>query len=124
MDTFNQDRPIYLQIADRICDEILAGKYADDQRIPSVRDYSSYLQVNANTAVKAYDELARSEIIYQRRGMGYFVTAGARDIILNQRREYFIQNTLRDLFRNMELLDISIDEVVQRYRDAKPKAIQ
>ena len=115
MTQFNQDRPIYLQISDRIMDEILAGNYADDARIPSVRDYGALLQVNTNTAVKAYDELSRAGIIYQRRGMGYFVTAGARDRILAQRRELFVQTTLKNVFREMELLNITINDVVSAF---------
>ena len=59
---FNNDKAIYIQIADRLCDEILAGTYQDDERIPSVREYAVLLQVNTNTAVKAYDELARSAV--------------------------------------------------------------
>ena len=54
---FTNDKAIYIQMADRLCDEILAGTYRDDDRIPSVREYAVMLQVNANTAVKAYDEL-------------------------------------------------------------------
>jgi len=60
---FNNDKPIYLQMADRLADEILAGTYRDDERIPSVREYAVLLQVNTNTAVKTYEELARNEII-------------------------------------------------------------
>ena len=71
---FNNDKAIYLQIADRLCDEILAGHFIEDERIPSVREYAVTLQVNTNTAVKAYDELARDGIIYNKRGLGYFVT--------------------------------------------------
>ena len=65
---FSNDKAIYIQMADRLCDEILAGKYADDDRIPSVREYAVMLQVNTNTAVKAYDQLARDGIIYNKRG--------------------------------------------------------
>lgn len=115
MDIFTQDRPIYLQISDRICDEILAGTYGDDMRIPSVRDYGAMLQVNTNTAVKAYEQLSRDGIIYQRRGMGYFVTAGARDRIMEQRREQLMKTTLSKLFDDMKLLNISIDDVVREY---------
>lgn len=72
--TFNNEKAIYVQMADRLCDEILAGTYKDDDRIPSVREYAVMLEVNTNTAVKAYDELARANIIYNKRGLGYFVT--------------------------------------------------
>lgn len=116
MEIFTNDKPIYLQMADRLCDDILAGIYADDDRIPSVRDYAMQLQVNTNTAVKAYDELSRNEIIYQRRGMGYFVTAGARANILKSRRKEFTEVTLARLFRDMELLGMSFDDVANAYR--------
>ena len=52
---FSNDKAIYVQIAERLSDEILAGKYKEDERIPSVREYAVLLEVNANTAVKAYD---------------------------------------------------------------------
>ena len=115
MDTFSQDRPIYLQMCDRMCDEILAGTYADDMRIPSVRDYGAMLQVNTNTAVKAYEQLSRDGIIYQRRGMGYFVTAGARDRIMAARRDELLHTRLTALFNDMHLLGISIDDVINEY---------
>ena len=61
---FNNDKAIYLQIADRLSDEILAGVYKAFDRIPSVREYAATLGVNANTAVKAYDQLAQEGIIF------------------------------------------------------------
>ena len=115
MTEFNQDKPIFLQIADRICGEIVVGKYSEDGRIPSVRDYGVMLQVNVNTAVKAYEELARAGIIYQRRGMGYYVTAGAVDRIREQRRHELMTTRLHTLFREMQLLDVSLDEVMAEY---------
>ena len=65
--TFTNDKAIYIQMADRLCDEILSGTYKDDDRIPSVREYAVLLEVNTNTAVKAYEQLAREEIIYNRK---------------------------------------------------------
>lgn len=119
MDNFSQDRPIFLQICDRLCNEIIAGVYGDDMRIPSVRDYGTLLQVNTNTAVKAYEQLSRDGIIYQRRGMGYFVTAGARDRIVQQRRDQLMQTTLPQLFHDMALLDIDISDVTKAYKSYK-----
>ena len=111
MTMFNPDKAIYLQMADRLCDEILAGTYREDDRVPSVREYAVTLQVNTNTAVKAYDELARRGVIYNRRGLGYFVSAGARDNILRERREEFMRRTLPSVFREMRLLGIGIEDV-------------
>ncbi|MDO4311074.1 MAG: GntR family transcriptional regulator [Prevotella sp.] len=115
--TFSNDKAIYLQMADRLCDEILAGTYGADVRIPSVREYAVMLEVNTNTAVKAYDALARDGIIYNRRGLGYFVSPTARDTIMQSRRREFIDRTLPGMFRNMRLLDIGMDEVVERWNE-------
>ncbi len=109
---FTNDKPIFLQMADRLCDEILAGTYKDDDRIPSVREYAVLLEVNTNTAVKAYDELARANIIYNKRGLGYFVTPGARDEILATRRKEFLGVRLPEMFRQMQLLGLGIEDVV------------
>ena len=66
---FNSNKAIYEQMADRLCDEIIAENYKADDRIPSVREYAIMLEVNTNTAVKAYELLAREETIYNKRGL-------------------------------------------------------
>ncbi len=112
---FSNDKAIYIQIADRLCDEILADKYKDDDRIPSVREYAVLLEVNTNTAVKAYDELARANIIYNKRGLGYFVTPGAKKQILKERKQEFMKERLPELFRQMRLLGIGIEEICKAW---------
>lgn len=114
---FNSDRAIYLQMADRLCDDILIGTYPEGERIPSVRDYAVSLEVNTNTAFKTYEYLARAEVIFNKRGMGYFVSPGAKDKIHAERRADFIRRVLPDVFRNMTLLGISMPEVAQLYSD-------
>ena len=92
---FENNKAIYEQMADRLCDEIIAGTYKADDRIPSVREYAVMLQVNTNTAVKAYELLSREEIIYNRRGLGYFVAPNAREQIMTSRRKHsFIRRFL------------------------------
>ena len=112
---FSNDKPIYIQMADRLMDEILSGKYQDDDRIPSVREYSVLLEVNTNTAVKAYEQLAREEIIYNKRGLGYFVTPGAKNQILKARKQDFMKERLPELFRQMQLLGITLEDVKNAY---------
>ena len=109
---FTNDKPIFQQMADRLCDEILALTYQDDDRIPSVREYAVMLEVNTNTAVKAYEQLARENIIYNKRGLGYYVTPGAREQILKERRKAFLEQQLPELFRQMNLLGLGIEDVV------------
>ena len=113
---FTNDKAIYIQMADRLRDEILSGVYKDDDRIPSVREYAVLLEVNTNTAVKAYEQLAREEIIYNKRGLGYFVTKGARKQILKVRKQEFMKERLPELFRQMNLLDITIEDVTEAYK--------
>lgn len=102
-------------MADRLCDQILGGIYRDDDRIPSVREYAVLLQVNTNTAMKTYDYLAREHIIYNKRGLGYFVTPGAREQIMRQRRLVFREQTLPELFRQMGLLGLSLDDIAEAW---------
>ena len=109
---FNNDKPIFQQMAERLCDEILAQTYQDDERIPSVREYAVMLEVNTNTAVKAYEQLSRENIIYNKRGLGYYVTPGARERILKERRKVFLEQQLPELFRQMNLLGLGIEDVV------------
>lgn len=110
---FSNDKAIYVQIAERLCDEILASKYKEDERIPSVREYAVLLEVNANTTVKSYDLLANEGIIYNKRGLGYFVSAGAKKQIKKARKQEFMKERLPELARQMKLLDISTKEVVE-----------
>ena len=112
---FSNDKAIYIQMADRLCDEILSGVYQDDDRIPSVREYAVLLEVNTNTAVKAYEQLAREEVIYNKRGLGYFVTPGAKKQILKVRKQEFMKEKLPELFRQMQLLGITLEDVKDVY---------
>lgn len=115
MTDFKQDRAIYLQMAERICDEILAGKYNADDRIPSVRELAVLLEVNTNTVVKTYELLLQWEVIYTKRGLGYFVTTDALKKIRQTRNSKFMNENLPELFRQMELLDIPIETVIKEW---------
>lgn len=88
---FKESKAIYLQIADRICDEVLLGQYQEEERIPSVREYAAVVEVNANTVMRSYDYLQTQGVIYNKRGIGYFVSVGARKLILSLRKEYFLK---------------------------------
>lgn len=117
---FNTEKAIYVQIADRLCDEILTGKFGDDERIPSVREYAVLLEVNTNTTVKSYDLLEQQGVIYKKRGLGYFVTAGAKEKILDERRREFMETRLPEMFRQMRLLGIGMEEVEKAWRAPTP----
>ncbi|WP_308270033.1 GntR family transcriptional regulator [Prevotella sp.] len=115
---FNKDKPIYLQLADRLSDDIVDGKYNDDDRVPSVREFGMCFEVNTNTAMKAYDMLSRDNVIYNRRGLGYFVTQGAREKIMESRRNEFMTSVLPDVFRQMRMLGIGIEEFTKKWSES------
>ncbi len=112
---FSNDRPIYRQIVDFAFARILDGDWLPDARVPSVRELATALTVNSHTVLKAYDELERLGIIASRRGMGFFLAADARTIILAEERREFFDVTLANLFSRMETLGIGIDDVVYGY---------
>lgn len=119
MSEFKPDKAIYLQMSERLCDDILSGRYKAGDRIPSVRELSEMLEVNTNTVVRAYDRLTRLEIIYTRRGMGYFVAENARSLILASRRKEFMDESLPELFRQMRLLGITMEELEERWNESR-----
>ena len=114
---FKESKSIYLQIADRICDEILQGQYQEEERIPSVREYAATVEVNANTVVRSFDYLQGQDIIYNKRGLGYFVAPEGRNRILALRKEAFLRDELPEFFRQLKTLDIPLEEVGKMYRD-------
>ena len=114
---FKESKSIYLQIADRICDEILQGQYMEEERIPSVREYAATVEVNANTVVRTYDYLQGQEIIYNKRGIGYFVSAGAKDWIIALRKNTFLHEDLPEFFRQVKTLDIPMKEIEKMYKE-------
>lgn len=113
--------PIYLKLADRICDGILSGKYETQGRIPSVRELATLNEVNPNTAMRAFDWLQQKEIIFNKRGMGYFVSPKAKEIITEVRKEDFCNNTLPFVFKTMLSLDIDIEEISLKFEEYKTK---
>lgn len=108
---FRDNKAIYLQIADLICNDILQQKLLEDERIPSVREYAASLEVNANTCARSYDWLQGQDIIYTKRGLGYFVCNGAKTAILKMKRKEFLNETLPDVASKMTSLDISMEEL-------------
>ena len=118
---FKESKAIYLQIADRICDEVLLGQYREEERIPSVREYAAVVEVNANTVMRSYDYLQSQEVIYNKRGIGHFVASGARALILSLRKEYFLKEEVDYFFKQMYTLGISAEDMSAMYREFSKK---
>ena len=113
---FADQRSIYLQIADHICDTILAGELPDGERIASVREMAAQIEVNPNTVQRSYSLLQDRGILDNRRGIGYFIADDAYQKVKAMKREQFIQEELQVLFKNMDLLGIDFTDLQTIYQ--------
>jgi len=112
---FKDKQAIYLQIADFVCEEILLGKWPPGERIPSVRDLASMLEVNPNTVVRTYDFLQNKQVIFNKRGIGYSVEDAATEKITAFRKERFLELELPEFFRTISILNIGMEDIQARY---------
>jgi GntR family transcriptional regulator len=112
---FKESQAIYLQIADYVCEKILLKEWKTDVRIPSVRELAVQLEVNPNTVMRTFDFLQQQEIIYNQRGIGYFVAVAAYKNALQYRKDEFSEKDLPNIFRNMYLLGLELDELKPRF---------
>lgn len=113
---YSTDKAIFAQIAERLCDDILSGRYAEGDRVPSVRELAADYEVNVNTVLRSFETLVRDGILQQQRGIGMLVTRGARRRIASARKKDFLQRELPDFFRRLDLLGLTIDDVVAAWQ--------
>ena len=118
---FNNDRPIFVQIADHLTREIIAGHLAPEERLASARELGASLEVNPNTAARALQSLADAGVARCERGTGYFVAANGPDLARASMRAHFFETELPRLFTTMEELGIPPEELSPRYENWKKK---
>ena len=114
---FTNHKAIYLQIVDYICEKALVNEWKAGERIPSVRELGVTLEVNPNTAMRSYEYLESRKIIYNKRGIGYFLTEDTLAKIRVLQKELFMSESLPTLFKNIYLLEISFDELKKQYKE-------
>ena len=112
---FTESQAIYLQIAKMMEEKILRREWTAEMRIPSVRDLAVSMEVNPNTAVRAYETLQQKNVIYNKRGIGYFVSENAYPIVKKEWKKSFEAQELPDFFRKIALLDFSMEEIAALY---------
>jgi GntR family transcriptional regulator len=118
---FRDNQAIYMQIADLMCENVLSGAWTPGARIPSIRETAEASQVNPNTVVRTYAYLEQRGIIRNQRGVGFFLSDDAYGVTRTLKRETFETRDLPRMFRIMDLLKISIDElrgIYESYRAA------
>ena len=121
---FKGNQAIYLQIAEYVSEQILLSRWHLDDRIPSVRELGVDLQVNPNTVMRAYGFLQSLDIIYNKRGVGYFVSVNAFKNIKTYRKKQFMEHELPVFFKTMTLLEMDLEDIktaYEKFKTAKEK---
>ena len=112
---FRDNKAIYLQIAEYVCEHILLEKWKAEEKVPSVRELAVELEVNPNTVMRTYELLQNKNIINNKRGIGFFVSDNAINHVKSYRKVLFMDNELPVVFRNIYLLNIGFDELKSKY---------
>ena len=108
---FNESQAIYLQIADYICEGILQKKWKEGDRIPSVRELAVSMEVNPNTVIRTYNFLQDKAVIYNKRGIGYFVSINGHALTLALKKEIFLKEEMPRFIKTMKLLGVKISDI-------------
>ena len=109
---FDSNKPIYIQIADNICEKILSGEMTPGSRIPSVREWGAKIGVNPNTDARSYEILTNKSVIYNQRGIGFFVSDNAISAIQESELDKFIKEEIPAFVNRAKLLGIDLKEYI------------
>lgn len=114
---FREPQAIYLQIAEYVCEKILLKIWTTDQKIPSVRELAVDLEVNPNTVMRAYEFLQNREIIYNKRGIGFFIRTDAMSNVMAFRKQEFLEKELQVFLKNIHLLKMDMQDISNYYEE-------
>ena len=112
----DDSRPIFIQIAEQVENDIIDGVLKEDEQIPSTNEFAAFFRINPATALKGVNRLVDDGIVAKRRGIGMFVTPGARARLIERRRAEFAAEYLRPLIVEAEKLGIDIDQLAALLR--------
>jgi len=115
----NDHEPIFIQISKAIEDEILSDSIKEEMQVPSTTELSKFYKINPATVLKGVNILVDKEILFKKRGIGMFVSKGAKEIIKNGRKENFKEVYLKDLISEAKKLGITKKELLDMISDFK-----
>ena len=108
---FRKQRAIYLQIGEYLCEKILTSTYVPGDKIPSVRDMAVRVEVNPNTVMRTYTDLQQKEILFNQRGIGFFVADDAVEKILEMKKREFLKTEVPIFFKTLKLLGLQYENL-------------
>lgn len=109
----DDSRPIFVQIAERIEEDILDGRLAEEEQVPSTNQFASLYQINPATAAKGVNLLVDQGILYKKRGVGMFVAAGSQERLMEKRREQFFEQYVVTMMQEAKKLGIAEEQLIQ-----------
>jgi GntR family transcriptional regulator len=118
---WNDSTPIYRQLRDRVVAMILDGVLKQGDALPSVRQVAADFQINPITVSKAYQELVDENLVEKRRGLGMYVTEGARSALMKSERDRFLSEEWPALYARLTRLGLSLPELIAHSRDEEAK---
>jgi len=116
---FNSEIPIYLQLAQSVEDDILKGVFPEETQIPSTTEIALHYKINPATVAKGYNLLVEDGLIYKKRGVGMFVSSGARSKLIEKRKESFYRNYIVSLLEEAKKLGITVEEIIEMLERGK-----
>ena len=108
-----QEKSIYLQIAEMIETDILRDILLEEERVPSTNELAKLYAINPATAAKGVNILVDEGVLYKKRGIGMFVSAGAKEAILSRRKNEFYDNYVKKLLEEAASIGLGKEEVIQ-----------
>ncbi|MBM7563179.1 GntR family transcriptional regulator [Paenibacillus sacheonensis] len=118
----DDSRPIFVQIAERIEDDILEGGLPEESQVPSTNQFASFYGINPATAAKGVNLLVDQEILYKKRGIGMFVSSGAKVKLMEKRKEQFVEQYVVTMMREAEKLGITSEQLTDMIRERGNRA--
>jgi GntR family transcriptional regulator len=119
---WNDSQPIYRQLRDRVVAMILDGILKEGDPLPSVRTVAADYRLNPLTVLKSYQELVGEELVEKRRGLGMYVKAGARNLLLRGERQKFLDEEWPRIHETIQRLGLSAEELLNGGASRRPKS--
>jgi GntR family transcriptional regulator len=119
---WNDNQPIYRQLRDRVVAMILDGVLKEGDPLPSVRNVAAEFRVNPLTVLKGYQQLVDEELVEKRRGLGMFVNAGARALLLKGERQKFLAEDWPRIYETIQRLGLSPEELLEDGAARRPRS--
>ncbi|SDN70370.1 GntR family transcriptional regulator [Bacillus sp. OK048] len=114
-------RPIFIQISERVEDDIIEGRITEESQVPSTNQFAAFYKINPATAAKGINLLVDEGILYKKRGIGMFVAEGAREKVIYKRTEQFFEQYIVTMIHEAKKLGITVEQLTDMIRRGDEK---